>query len=207
MGLQTHIGTGVRDIAVGNKKAAASHLVFVIGIGDEHIAMGHQPAVAIDAAEIGKIELSLRFAHREIGVVAVVGHDRQHIFTTRTQTAGYVDDDGQITTKMLLDQFSVQIDTAFAHNPLKVEETPPALQPGGRSEPLAIPGFTLIVGTAAGLNRHVFQPMGDGHHLPVRVVIIGTGGLTLRLSLEKAPGQIHGIHFAPGPGQFEKAGS
>lgn len=73
MQVQIHFGPVFQHVIVGYKQSTTGRLVFVVGVGNENPVVSHHPAVAIDAAEVGKIEHVLRFARRIGGVVAVVG--------------------------------------------------------------------------------------------------------------------------------------
>ena len=102
MGFQIDSGLRFGYLVVRHEQTTSGYLVLIIGIRDEHIIMGHQPAVPVYTSEIGKIKHALLLADRIGRVVTVVGFHGYHIFFTKLQQRTYIHDNWQIATIVFL---------------------------------------------------------------------------------------------------------
>ena len=131
-------------------------MIFFVGIGNEYLVGLDKPAISINATSIGKVEYILRLSWRIRRIIAVVCHHGNDIILSILQHIGYINDDRQETSKMLLHQLSVHPYLGFTHDGFKVEHQSLPL-PGSISiEMLSVPYFSLIIHTATRLHREFF---------------------------------------------------
>ena len=205
VGFQVDDRTFFRHIGKGDEQAAARHFVFIIRIRDEHIIVCHQPAVAVDTAEIGEVQHVLRLPDGIKRIIAIVCLDGNHIFLSPLQRIRHIHDDGQVATVKLFHQLAVYIHLAFAHDGFEVQEQLFALQLRFRRKTFAVPGDALVVGTSARLVRQVFQAVRHGDDLPGPIVETDRIGFPLYISFHESPGKVHRIGLTSRIGQFVKS--
>ena len=130
------------------------------GRGNGHRAGLHQPHVAIDAAEVGEVEVLLGLAGRVVTVVGIVALHAQHV-ALRLQFARHLHMDGVEAAEALAHLLAVEEDLALAHDGLEVEELPRAL--GREVEALFIGGGALPIAAAGGLKPHHVERVRQVH--------------------------------------------
>ena len=179
------------------KQAAARHLVLAIGVGDEDAVVHHQPAVAVDASAVSKIQIGLRLSGRIGGVVPIVRPDGNDVFFAPLQPGRHIGNDGQVAAKVLLHQLPIDPHPRLAHDGLEVQEELAALPTCIGGETFAIPSLALIVHAATGFGGQQLQTIGQGHGRPSAVVKVRSLG-PVRRTLVEAPVGIQVKYFAPG---------
>ena len=190
MYLQLYFRQSVRYLSESDKQATSRHLVFIIGISDEHLVMGDQPAIPVDAAKIGIVQHILRLSGRIGWIVAVISPDGNHIVTVPVQRIRHIDHDRQITAKMLRQQFAVHKHLAFTHYGLKMQEKFFALQSSIGCEMLPIPDFPLVIDATARFGRQIFDTVRQRNDRPVFIIKIFCLR-TFGRSFIKTPSRIH----------------
>ena len=198
-------GRLLRYPIVRDKQSARSLLVFVVGVGDEYGVVHDEPAIAVDAAEVGKVEHRLFFAGRIGGVVAIVGPHGNHVVLTIFQIRCNIDDDRQVSAVVTLQQHAVEPHFRFAHDSLEVEKLPSPSPGLVGSKVLAIPHLALIVDAAAGLGRQIFHSIGERDQSPGAVVEVVAFG-TFDRPFVKSPGRVHVVDLASRFGQRKEPG-
>ncbi|OQC03135.1 MAG: hypothetical protein BWX77_00820 [Bacteroidetes bacterium ADurb.Bin090] len=145
-----------------NKNTSSGHLVaFHHRVRDVYRCFGYHPYIAVNAPVIRKIEGILRFTRRIRLIIAVVGANRY-----QASIAGFhskfvqINGKRQIPTQMLQDLFTVEIDGGTAHHGFKVQGNLLPLQRGIRNKALSVPGFALIIASAAAFGRHQLDSVG-----------------------------------------------
>ena len=130
------------------------------GRGDGHGARLDEPDVAVDAAEVGEVELPLRLAGGVSRVVGVVARHAQDV-ARWPEPAGDLHMDGVVAAEALGHLLAVEEDFALAHDGLEMEELARAL--GRPVEALLIGGRPLVVRAAAGLEAHDVEGVRQVH--------------------------------------------
>ena len=140
-------------------------------VGDGNILLIDEPNITVDTTMIGKVERILRFARRITLVIGIISHHSHHALIALLQSLLFqIDDNRQITAKVLLSQFAVHINLLLAHYRLEIDFRAIARHDKG----FAIPGYTLIVAATRSLSRFQFHTMRGRNYLPACIIIVGT---------------------------------
>ena len=151
---------GDLPLALGEALGGEVDAALRAGDGEGDGAGLNQPDVAVDAAEVGEVEL---FLHLTGGVVLVVGVVALHAQDVAggLELAGDLDVDGVVATEALAHLLAIEEDLALAHDGLEVEELARTLL--GPVEALFVGGGALVVGAAAGLEADDVEGVGEVH--------------------------------------------
>ena len=168
--------------------------------------MSYQPAITINATEVGKVEHILCLSGRIARIIAIIRPHGYHIILSPVQYVRDIDHHRQITAKMFSQQLPVDKYLALSHDGFEVQEQFLPLQSIRKGEVLTIPDFSLIIDATTGFCRQIFNAIGQRDYRPFRIIKVRSFS-TRNGSFIKAPGRIHGKHFTPGIGQLEETGS
>ena len=201
LSLHKNCGRGFRHVVIGNKQTATSRFVFEIGVGDIHITMGNEPAVAVYTSEVTEIKHFLSLAWGIGRVIAVVCPYGYEILLVPLNGFCDIQHNGQIASIVLGQQLAIHIDLAFSHDSLKMQKQFLPFQLFVGSKMLAVPRFTLIVDTTTGFCGQIFQSVRQGYHLPTAVIESDRLG-SLGASFIEPPGRIHRMYRSARLRQF-----
>ena len=168
--------------------------------------MRDQPAIPVDAAEIGIVQHVLRLSGRIGRIVAVIRPDGNHIIAIPIQHIRHIGYDRQVTAKMLRQQFAVHEHLTFAHNGLEMQKKFLPFQSGIGRKMLAIPDLPLVIDTTTRLGRQIFDTVRQGDNRPVFIIKFFCFRTFHRTFME-APGRIHRENLTSGMIHPKESGS
>ena len=112
----------------------------------------------------------------------------------------------QITSKMFLDTFAVQVKYLLSHCRFKMKEYTLSFRRGGNYKMLAIPRRTLIIAATTAFGGHQFHCVRSRNDLPGTIVKI----YSFRppdIAFEESPSRIEVIYLSPAIGKRNKSGN